>query len=47
MIESTIFVSLMVTLDKISGFRRHETYLKLFELPGFNVYKLGKETVKI
>ena len=37
MIESTIFVSLMhmATQDKISGFGGHETYVKLFELPGF------------
>ena len=34
----------------MSGFRRHETYVKLFEQPDFkryeNMYKTGKGAVK-
>ena len=40
-----------VAHDQMSGFRRHETYLKLFEESGFkryeNMYKTGKGAVKI
>ena len=39
-----------IVQDQMSGFKRHETYLKLFDQPGFkryeSMYKTGKGLLK-
>ena len=43
-----ILYRIQKTQDQMSGFIRHETYLKLIEQPGMKVcIKLRKGTVKI
>ena len=36
----------ILSQDQISGFRRHETYLKLYELSGFKRYESMYKTRK-